>query len=133
MNRPKASPTTHSCYSLSPQDTSSNMLLRKVYRFRMRPTKAQEAALYRMAGARRFVYNWSLDRRKSYYAKHSRGISAKQLSSELTTTLKSEPDTLWLKETDLQVLQQALRDVDRAFEAFFKKRSRFPRLRSKKT
>src|SRR5215207_7948085 len=107
------------------------MKLRKVYRFRMRPTKAQEAGLYRMAGARRFVYNWSLARRKSYYAGHGRGISAKQLSSELTA-LKSEPDTLWLREADSQVLQQALRDVDRAFEAFFKKRSRFPRLRSKK-
>lgn len=35
-------------------------------RFRMSPTKAQEAALYRMAGARRFVYNWALDRRKCY-------------------------------------------------------------------
>ena len=107
------------------------MKLRKVYRFRMRPTKAQEAGLYRMAGARRFVYNWSLDRRKSYYAEHGRGISAKQLSSELTA-LKSEPDTLWLREADSQVLQQAFRDVDRAFEAFFNKRSRFPRLRSKK-
>ncbi len=37
------------------------MKLRKVYRFRMRPTKAQEVDLYRMAGARRFIYNWSLD------------------------------------------------------------------------
>ena len=60
-------------------------LLRKVNRFRMRPTKAQEAALYRMAGARRFVYNWALDRRKSYYAEHGIGISAKQLSSEFET------------------------------------------------
>ncbi len=107
------------------------MKLRKVYRFRMRPTKAQEAGLYRMAGARRFVYNWSLDRRKSYYAKHGKGISAKQLSSELTA-LKSEPETLWLRQADSQMLQQALRDVDRAFDAFFKKRSRFPQFRSKK-
>jgi putative transposase len=107
------------------------MKLRKVYRFRMRPTKVQEAALYRMAGARRFIYNWALDRRKGYYAEHGRGISRKQLSSELTA-LKSEPDTLWLKEADAQMLQQALRDVERAFEAFFKQRSRFPRFRSKK-
>jgi putative transposase len=55
------------------------MKLRKVYRFRMRPTKAQEAALYRMAGARRFVYNWALERRKSYYAEHGKGISARVL------------------------------------------------------
>jgi putative transposase len=97
----------------------------------MRPTKTQEAGLYRMAGARRFIYNWSLARRKSYYAEHGKGITAKQLSSELTA-LKSKPDTLWLKEADSQMLQQAVKDVDRAFDAFFKKRSRFPRLRSKK-
>jgi putative transposase len=107
------------------------MKLRRVYRFRMRPTKAQKAALYRMAGARRFVYNWALGRRKSYYSEHGKGISARQLSSELTA-LKSQPETLWLKEADSQMLQQALRDVHSAFDAFFKKRSRFPRFRSKK-
>ena len=107
------------------------MKLRKVHRFRMRPTKAQEAALYRMAGARRFVYNWALDRRKRYYAQYGKGISQKQLSSELTN-LKGKPDTLWLREADSQMLQQALRDVEGAFEAFFEKRSRFPRFRSKK-
>lgn len=107
------------------------MILRKVYKFRMCPTKAQEAGLYRMAGARRFVYNWALERCKSYYTEHGKGISSKHLSSELTA-LKSEPDTLWLKEADSQMLQQALRDVGRAFDAFFKKRSGFPRFRSKK-
>src|SRR5919112_3587802 len=106
------------------------MKLRKAYRFRMRPTKAQEAGLYRMAGARRFVYNWALSRRKEHYAEHGKGISARELSSELTA-LKSKPETLWHKEADSQILQQALRDV-RAFDAFFKRRSRFPRLRSKK-
>jgi putative transposase len=105
--------------------------LRKAYRFRMRPTKAQEAALYRMAGARRFVYNWALSRRKGYYAEHAKAISARELSLELTA-LKSKPQTLWLKEADSQMLQQALKDVDRAFRNFFQKRSRFPRFRSKK-
>lgn len=107
------------------------MMLRKVYRFRMRPTKAQEAGLYRMAGARRFIYNWALERRKSYYAEHGKGISARQLSSELTT-LKGEPQTSWLMEADSQLLQQARKDVDRAFRNFFEKRSRFPRFRSRK-
>jgi putative transposase len=77
------------------------------------------------------LYNWALARRKRYYASHGEGISAEQLSSELTA-LKGELDTLWLKEVDSQMLQQALRDVERAFDAFFKKRSRFPRFRSKK-
>src|SRR5918994_9699 len=70
------------------------MKLRKVYRFRMRPTKTQEAGLYRRAGARRFVYNRALSRRKCHYAEHGEGISARELSSELMA-LKGQPETLW--------------------------------------
>ena len=40
---------------------------RKVYRFRMCPTTAQEQALNRMAGARRWVWNWALARWKETY------------------------------------------------------------------
>src|SRR5215204_3770197 len=77
------------------------MKLRNAYCFRMRTTKTQEVGLYRMAGARRFVYNWALSRRKGYYAEHGKGISARELSSELTA-IKSQPETLWLKEADSQ-------------------------------
>src|SRR5688572_14813118 len=101
------------------------MKLRKSYRFRMRPMKTQEVGWYRIAGARRFVYNWALSRREVHYAEHGKGISARELSSELTA-LKSKPETLWLKEADSQMLQQALREVDRAFDAFFKRRAASP-------
>jgi putative transposase len=50
----------------------------------MRPTKAQEPALNRMAGARRFVWNWALGRWKETYAATGQSISLKQLSAELT-------------------------------------------------
>lgn len=104
---------------------------RKVYRFRMRPTKAQEPILGRMAGARRWVWNWALGRRKAYYAEYGKTIPASQLSSELTA-LKQQPDTAWLKEADSQALQQTLKDLDRAFRNFFEGRARFPRFKSKK-
>ena len=77
---------------------------RKVYRFRMRPTKAQEPILGRMAGARRWVWNWALGRRKAYYAEYGKTIPASQLSSEVTA-LKQQPDTAWLQEADSQALQ----------------------------
>ncbi|ADI13685.1 RNA-guided endonuclease TnpB family protein [Truepera radiovictrix] len=107
------------------------MLLRKVYRFQMRPTKAQEELLCQMAGAKRFVFNWALARRRDFYEANKEGISAKQLSSELTD-LKKQPETGWLKGVDSQLLQQALKDVDRSFKNFFEKRSRFPRFKSRK-
>lgn len=104
---------------------------RKVYRFQLRPNKAQEAVFYQMAGARRFVFNWALERRSGYYKEHGAGISSKDLSSELTA-LKKQPDTEWLKAVDSQLLQQSLKDVDRAFQNFFERRSRYPRFKSRK-
>jgi putative transposase len=54
-------------------------ILRKAYRFRLRPTQAQERVMLRIAGARRFVWNWALARRKAYYAEHGKTISIGQL------------------------------------------------------
>lgn len=103
----------------------------KVFRFRMRPTATQAAGLARMAGARRWVWNWALARRKAHYAEHAATLPMKVLSAELTT-LKREGGTAWLAEADSQALQQVLRDLDRAFANFFERRARFPRFKAKK-
>jgi putative transposase len=87
----------------------------------MRPRKDQGHALNRMAGARRFVWNWALQRWKDHYAATGQSISLKQLSAELTA-LKGKPDTAWLNEADSQALQQVLKDLYRAFVNFFEKR-----------
>jgi putative transposase len=100
------------------------MTHRKVYRFRMEPTREQGEALMRMAGARRFVWNWGLARRKETYANTKQGLPIAKLSAELTA-LKKQPETAWLKEADSQLLQQALKDLDRAYQGFFAKRARF--------
>jgi putative transposase len=107
-------------------------IFQRAYRFRMRPTRVQEHALFRQAGARRFIWNWALSRRKAYYAEHGAGISAAQLSKGLTA-LKSLPETAWLTEVNAQALQQTLRDLDKAYTAFFERRGGFPKFKSRKT
>lgn len=104
---------------------------RKVYRFRMRPNANQGHALNRMAGARRFVWNWALARWKETYAATGKSISLKALSAELTA-MKGKPETAWLSECDSQALQQVLADLARAFTNFFERRTRYPRFKSKK-
>ena len=103
---------------------------RKVYRFRIDPTADQEAALARYAGARRFVFNWALQRRKETYQQTGKSISWSALSVELTA-LKSKPGFEWLKEIDSQLLQQAIADCKKAFDNFFQKRERFPKFKKK--
>src|SRR5215468_580805 len=102
----------------------------KVYRFRIEPTDSQEAALSRFAGARRFVFNWALQRRKETYQQTGKSIPWSELSVELTG-LKRKPGFEWLKEIDSQLLQQAVADCKKAFDNFFEKRARFPKFKKK--
>jgi len=105
--------------------------VRRVYRFRLEPSASQEEGFRRYAGARRFIWNWSLHQKREHYAATGKGLSEKELSARLTT-LKSEPATAWLREMDSQLLQQVLADLKKAFTNFFEKRARFPTFKSKK-
>ena len=106
------------------------MTERKVYRFKIDPTTKQEAALARYAGARRFAFNWALQRRKETYEQAGKSIPWSELSVELTG-LKNMPGFEWLNAIDSQLLQQAIADCKRAFGNFFRKRAGFPKFKKK--
>jgi putative transposase len=108
-----------------------NVDITKCYKFRLKPTAAQEAAFVQFAGCRRFVWNWALARKTAVYKETGKGINYNALATELVA-LKKLPDTAFLKESHSQVLQQTLMDLDKAFGAFFEKRARFPRFKSRK-
>ncbi|NTU81056.1 MAG: transposase, partial [Chloroflexales bacterium] len=103
----------------------------KAYRYRLMPTSEQEGVFQRWSGARRFVYNHALARRIAHHKKTGKSLTVTQLCAELTA-LKRQPETAWLREMNAQSLQQAIRDLDKAFGNFFAKRAKFPRFRSKK-
>ena len=107
------------------------MIATKCYRFRLEPTREQEAQFLRFAGCRRFVWNYGLARKQEVYKATGEGIGYNALAAELVT-LKKCPDTAFLKECHSQVLQQTLMDLDKAFTAFFEKRARFPRFKARK-
>lgn len=106
------------------------MILRRVYRFKLEPTLTQTQKLYQQAGSRRFVYNWALARRIEVYEATKEGLRYVEQNKALTQ-LKKQEATLWLKDADSQALQEALRDLDKEFQNFFAKRSRFPKFASK--
>lgn len=103
----------------------------KAYRFLLLPTSEQEQAFRHHAGARRRVWNWALARRKQFFQQTGKSLRVAALCAELTL-LKQQPDTAWLRELNAQSLQQPIRDLDKAFAAFFARRSRYPRFRSRK-
>lgn len=100
------------------------------FKFRIYPNKTQQQIINRTLGCARFVYNHFLAvRRDEWKANHNSLTYVK--TSKLLTDLKKRDDTSWLKEVDCMALQNSLRDLDRAYENFFKKRTGYPRFKSK--
>ena len=112
--------------------------IQTTYHYRLDPTAEQEVQLKRFAGARRFVWNWALNRKREHYRETGKTLSYNDLAAELTR-LKQQPATAWLREMDSQLLQQTLRDLDSAYQHFFRRarngdrKKGFPKFKSKKT
>ena len=100
------------------------------YKFRIYPNKTQARLINRTLGCARFVFNHFLAvRRDEWKANHHSLTYVK--TSQLLTNLKKREDTSWLSEADSMALQESLRNLDRAYENFFKKRAGYPRFKSK--
>lgn len=108
------------------------------YRYRLDPTGQQIKLLNQFAGARRSVWNWGLNRKRTSFLQTGKTRSYNDLAAELTL-LKHQPETAWLRTIDSQLLQQALRDLDSAYQHFFRRvkqghtKKGFPKFKSRKT
>lgn len=84
----------------------------------------------RFVGACRFVFNQALALQQQRRAAGEKRLSYAQLSKALTGW-KKQPELLWLNDTPSQPLQQALKNLERAYANFFEKRAAFPRFKKK--
>lgn len=103
--------------------------MEKAYKYRIYPNKKQQELIQKTFGCSRFVYNYFLDLRIKEYKENAKTLSYND-SSKLLTQLKKE--LLWLKEPDKDSLQKSLKDLDIAYQKFFKEHSGFPKFKSKK-
>ena len=88
--------------------------------------------LARTFGCVRVVWNRTLAARHARYAAQGKGTSYAQTDRALTV-MKKDPDLAFLNEVSSVPLQQALRHQHRAFAAFFSKRARYPRFKSRRS
>jgi putative transposase len=91
------------------------MQIQKAFKFRLYPDSEQQAVLAKHFGHARFVYNHYLDLRKSEYQDSGRSLNYHDCAVDLTQ-LKASVEFSWLKEASAQVLQQSLRNLDKAFD-----------------
>lgn len=108
------------------------MLIRTAYRFRMEPPKPQAAAMARMAGCCRFVWNEVLARERFYYKATGKYLGYAGFCGILKR-LKADPATRFLNDAHSQALQQKLKDLDAAFMCFFdpKLAAEYPKFKRK--
>jgi len=95
------------------------MQIQKAFKFRLYPDSEQQEALSKQFGHSRFVYNRYLDIRKTVFLDTSTSLNYYSCADNLTL-LKLEEEFVWLKEADSQVLQQSLKDLETAFQNFFR-------------
>ena len=103
------------------------------YKFRIYPNAAQENLIQRTFGCCRFVFNHFLAERMEQYKQTGKSPTRFQQDKSLTV-LKKELE--WLKEADATALQSALRDLDTAYQNFFRrvkqgKKPGYPKFKSK--
>jgi len=97
---------------------TSNLAMRKAYRYRLYPTKSQATLLKQTLEMCRWVYNDTLALRKNAWEQEQHSISLYETNKILTQWKKERPD---LKGVHSQVLQNVQMRVDLAFKAFFQR------------
>lgn len=106
--------------------------MEKAYKYRIYPNKQQKELIAKTFGCVRFVYNYYLAQRIEKYKENKETISYNECSADLTQLKKTE-EYQWLKEVDATALQSSLKNLDVAYQKFFKEHSGFPKFKSKKT
>jgi putative transposase len=114
------------------------MLVKRVYKTEMNPNNCQATSLRKNAGAARWAFNWGLDQKKQALQNKERLPNAIELHRRLNELKKTTIP--WMYESSKAAPQEALRNLDKAFDAFWKSRKGqragkkvgFPRFKSKK-
>jgi putative transposase len=109
----------------------SLVLVRMAYKCRAYPDQAQASVLNRTFGCVRVVWNRTLAWRHQRYHAEKAGTNLSQANAYLTAMKETGTGLAWLNEVSSVPLQQAIRHQQVAYTAFFAKRARYPRFKSR--
>ena len=106
----------------------------KAYKFRIYPNGAQIQQIQQTFGCCRFIFNHFLSRRIELYKNNGKTLNYNDCSAEMTG-LKTELE--WLRTPDATALQSSLKDLELAYQNFFRRvktgeKPGFPKYKSKK-
>ena len=116
------------------------MIAQRAFKTELDLNDVQRTACARHAGAARYAYNWALARKIAAFKAGQKTPTAIDLHRELNALKKTELQ--WMYEVSKCAPQEALRNLDRAFDHFFRRvrekkagkpvKVGYPRFKSKK-
>jgi putative transposase len=106
----------------------------KAYRYEIKPNVRERILLAKHAGAARFAYNWGLKQRIDFYEKDKTSTNAIE-QHRVLNSLKTQ-EFPWMYEVSKCAPQEALRDLEKAFQNFYRglkqgKQVGFPKFKKK--
>lgn len=101
----------------------------KGYTIRIYPTKNQEELLRKHIGCCRFIWNQMIEVQKTRYQNDEKYLNHFGMI-KLIPLIKKEYE--WLNEVSMSSLQLICKDVNTAYQRFFKKISNYPKFKTKK-
>ncbi|MGY5853333.1 MAG: RNA-guided endonuclease TnpB family protein [Candidatus Thorarchaeota archaeon] len=113
------------------------MLVHRAYRYELDPNNSQRSSLQRHAGVARFTYNWGLEQRiKIFKERHGKDRFTDAMKQHKLLTSLKETQFPWMYQCSKCAPQEALRDLHRAFQNFYRGRRKgqkigFPKFKRK--
>ena len=101
----------------------------KSFKVRIYPNEEQKVLIDKTFGCTRYIYNFFLNLKQKLYEYHNISLSFYNMSKILTELKRHKT---WLKEVDKWSLINAVKDLDFAYQNFFKRGYRYPKFKSKK-
>ena len=106
------------------------MKIYKAYKLRLYPTIEQTILIHKNMGSCRFIYNYFLDTKETYYKETKSNLSLKTMKHMLVE-LKQDKNYNWLGEVDCMSLTNTLENLDAAYTNYFNKKSNKPVFKKK--
>jgi putative transposase len=101
------------------------MKRQQAFKYELKPSDEQRHRMVCYAGCKRVVYNKALELQAANHAAGNKFIRYESMAKNLGAW-RSDEAALWLREAPYHPLQQALKDLGRAFENFFEGRTDYP-------
>lgn len=106
------------------------MIVQKAVKVQIYPRESDKELLGKHFGVRRFIFNKFLEIKQKEYLENKISLGYNACAA-LVTKMKAQPEYEWLNEVNSQSIQAAIKDLDTAYDRFFRKISKFPKFKSK--